>query len=167
MRIRSLLISPPFWCGFLLALGLAGCARSEPADFSLPDLDGKIHHLSDYRGKWVLVNYWATWCPPCREELPELEDFYERHKDKDAVVLGIAFQDATTEHLREFVEGKMLSYPILRDRPRARTSLGQVPGLPTSFLVDPSGRVVARQVGPVSARGIEDFIAGQERASHE
>ncbi len=161
MRIARTIAPRLFWLGLLVGLGLAGCARSEGVDFGLQDLDGKTHHLSDYRGKWVLVNYWATWCPPCREELPELQDFYERHKDKDAVVLGIAFQNATTEHLRQFVEQQLLTYPILRDRPREATELGPIPGLPTSFLVDPQGRVVARQVGPVSAAGIERFIAGR------
>ncbi|MEW8429404.1 MAG: TlpA family protein disulfide reductase, partial [gamma proteobacterium symbiont of Ctena orbiculata] len=67
-------------------------AAAETVDFELPGLDGKRYRLSDYRGKWVLVNYWATWCPSCREELPELEVFHNNHKDTDAVVLGVAME---------------------------------------------------------------------------
>ena len=95
----------------LLGVLLMGPAGAEKAvDFAVPDLDGRIHRLSDYRGKWVLVNYWATWCPPCREELPELEVFHDNHKDRDAVVLGLDMEDIDKERLREFVEEQFLSY---------------------------------------------------------
>ena len=68
------------FCLILLALW-AFTVAADPVDFELPGLDGKTYRLSEYRGKWVLVNYWATWCPPCREELPELEIFYNNHKE--------------------------------------------------------------------------------------
>ena len=62
----------------------------------MPDLSGKMRSLEDYRGKWVIVNYWATWCPPCQEEIPDLVDFHDSHKDTDAVVLGVNFEDIGT-----------------------------------------------------------------------
>ena len=131
---------------------------ADAVDFELPGLDGKTYRLSDFRGKWVLVNYWATWCPPCREELPELEIFYNNHKDEDAVVIGVAMESIKLERLQKFVDKQFLSFPILISEPAARTELGGIPGLPTSFLIDPSGEVVARQVGPVTAEDIERFI---------
>jgi len=131
---------------------------AEPVDFELPGLDGKIYRLSDYRGKWVLVNYWATWCPPCREELPELEVFHSNHKDKDAVVLGVAMERIKKERLQKFVDEQFLSYPILMMEPAASTELGRVPGLPTSYLINPQGELVARQVGPVTLQDLEAFI---------
>lgn len=134
-------------------------AATEPVDFSLPGLDGKTHHLADYRGKWVLVNYWATWCPPCLEELPDLEIFYNNHKDKDAVVLGVNMEEISKERLDKFLESQFLSFPILLSKPVARSELGIIPGLPTSFLVNPEGVVVARQVGPLTAKDVEAFIA--------
>ena len=157
-----------FW-SVLLALGLGalpavGCA-GEPADFSLPGLDGKVHQLSDYRGKWVLVNYWATWCPPCLEELPELEVFHSRHAQDQAMVLGVNTEDIGHEELRSFVSDQFLSYPILLGGPRPAEALGRIPGLPTSFLVNPAGEVVARQVGPVTAEAISHFIE-QYESSH-
>ena len=138
-------------------------AAADPVDFELPGLDGKTHRLSDYRGKWVLVNYWATWCPPCREELPELEVFYNNHKDSDAIVIGVAMENIKLERLQKFVDNQFLSFPILVTEPAARTELGRIPGLPTSFLIDPDGEVVARQVGPVTAEDVEQFIENHKK----
>jgi thiol-disulfide isomerase/thioredoxin len=132
---------------------------AEPVDFELEGLDGKTYKLSDYRGKWVLVNYWATWCPPCREELPELEVFHSNHKDKDAVVLGVAMERIKKERLQAFVDEQFISYPVLMMKPAASTELGRVPGLPTSYLIDPNGELAARQVGPVTLEDLETFIA--------
>jgi thiol-disulfide isomerase/thioredoxin len=141
----------------MLLLVAAQGAYAATAQFELQGLDGRQHSLADYRGKWVLVNYWATWCPPCREELPELEVFYSNHKDT-AVVLGVNMEDIDTAKLRHFVEEQFLSYPILRGTRAAANALGPVPGLPTTYVVSPAGDVVARQVGPVTAEGISRFI---------
>lgn len=127
-------------------------------DFSLPDLDGRHRQLSEFRGKWVIVNYWATWCPPCINEIPELIDFHDRHKDKDAVVVGVDFEDIEEKELREFVESYFMSYPILRMKPSAKSQLGVISGLPTSFLISPEGELVARNTGTISAKMIEDYI---------
>jgi thiol-disulfide isomerase/thioredoxin len=151
----------PFrWLAFAL-LGLSGASLADPVDFTLPDMEGKQHKLSDYRGKWVVVNYWATWCPPCLTEIPELVDFHEANKDKSAVVLGVNFEDIGSNGLRQFTEEYFISYPILRTPPGPSSALGPIPGLPTTYLVSPSGEVVARQVGPVTAKLIGDFIAKQ------
>ena len=151
-----------FLRNFLLALVFQCVAievpAAEPVDFTLSDLDGKKHSLSDYRGKWVLVNYWATWCPPCLEEIPELEVFHSNHKDSDAVVLGVNMEDIDLEKLRAFVADQFISYPILRSRPAPSTELGIISGLPTSYLVSPRGEVVARQVGPITAQMLEAYL---------
>ncbi len=147
------------WALIIATLSLfTTTAVAETVDFELKGLDGKQYRLSDYRGKWVLVNYWATWCPPCREELPELEVFYNNHKDNDAVVLGVAMERIEMPRLKAFVDEQFLSYPILITEPAARTELGRVPGLPTSFLVNPKGELVAREVGPLTVEDLESFI---------
>jgi len=128
-------------------------------DFSLPDINGKQRSLSEFRGKWVVVNYWATWCPPCVNEIPELIDFHERHKNKDAVVVGVDFEDIDTKELREFVDEYFMSYTILRMKPVAKSQLGIISGLPTSFLISPKGELLARNTGTMTAKMIEDFIA--------
>jgi thiol-disulfide isomerase/thioredoxin len=131
---------------------------AEEVDFALQDLKGASHSLSDYRGKWVIVNYWATWCPPCLDEIPGLVDFYERHKDTDAVVLGVNFEEASKDWLQEFVDNHFISYPVLRSDPLPVTPLGPVLGLPTTYIVSPEGRAVARQQGPVTAEALDAFI---------
>jgi thiol-disulfide isomerase/thioredoxin len=147
----------------VVTLVLATAAWAEPVDYSLPDVNGKTHSLADYRGKWVIVNYWATWCPPCLEEIPELIDFHERHKDSDAVVLGVNFEDIGVEQLNSFVDSLFISYPILRSEPLPATPLGPIPGLPTTYIIAPDGSPVARQVGPITGEQLEDYIERKEK----
>jgi thiol-disulfide isomerase/thioredoxin len=131
---------------------------AEPVDFTLPDLDGKQRSLSEFRGKWVIVNFWATWCPPCLEEIPDLVEFHDRHKDDDAVVIGINYEEVNEEYLREFVESHFMSYPVLRMEPVPVTALGPVLGLPTTYIISPKGERIARQEGPVTGDAIEAYI---------
>ncbi len=147
---------------FALVMAFGSYAQAEPADFTLPDMENKQQKLSDYRGKWVVVNYWATWCPPCLTEIPELVDFHEDHKDKDAVVLGVNFEDIGLEELKRFNEEYFMNYPVLRTKPSGSSALGVIPGLPTTFLVSPEGEIIARQVGPVTAKLINEFINQQK-----
>jgi thiol-disulfide isomerase/thioredoxin len=146
--------------GAVLSMPLAVAAES--VDFTLPDLDNKPLKLSDFRGKWVVVNYWATWCPPCLSEIPELIDFHEEHKDSDAVVLGVDFEDIPLKELNEFTEEYFMNYPNVRMKPGPRGHLGIIEGLPTTFLVSPQGEVLAKQTGPVTRQLIEEFINGHK-----
>ena len=148
--------------GLILLTGNA-LAWAEPTDFTLSDPDGVKHKLSDYRGKWVLVNYWATWCPPCLEEIPELINFHEAHKDKDAVVIGVNFEDINPKKLKQFIEDNFILYPVLMTKPAPSSALGDIPGLPTSYLVSPKGEVVARQVGPITGKALEEFISKETK----
>jgi len=139
---------------------LLDCAyvQSAPVQFSLTDLNGKTHTLSDYRGKWLVVNYWATWCPPCLDEIPELVEFHEAHEKKDAVVLGINAEEVSVSTLKEFVEQYFISYPILPQKPGVRSPFGKIYGLPTTFLVSPEGEVVAQKTGGVTRKDLESAI---------
>ena len=146
---------------FLLALLVTTPALAEPVDFTLPDLEGKPVSLSDYRGKWVIVNYWATWCPPCLEEIPELVSLHEDNSDS-LVVLGVDYEEVNTAYLKEFVESHMMTYPVVRTEPVPMTALGPVMGLPTTYIISPAGERLARQEGPVTQADIEKYIARKQ-----
>jgi hypothetical protein len=91
--------------------------------------------------------------------MPELEIFHNKHKDSDAVVLGVNMENISEQRLKAFVEEQFVSYPILRAKPAASSPLGRIAGLPTSFLISPEGEIVAKQTGTVTAEAIEAFIA--------
>jgi len=131
-------------------------------DFALPGLDGQQVTLSDYRGKWVVVNYWATWCGPCREELPELNAFHRAHKDTDAVVLGINFEETDTATIERFLESYPVEFPIALQAPVDETALGPVPGMPTTYIVSPQGEIKAWQIGGMTQALLEKFLATQQ-----
>lgn len=121
------------------------------------DIHGATVDLSSYRGKWVVINYWATWCPPCLEEIPELIHFHDTHKASDAVVIGISMSETPVATLSRFVEEHMMSYPVVPMR-RGMPMIGNVPGLPTTYMIDPTGNTVAMKVGQVTSEMLESFI---------
>jgi thiol-disulfide isomerase/thioredoxin len=132
-------------------------------DMPLIDTHGNKVNLSSYQGKWVVVNYWATWCPPCIIEMPELQSFHDRHAaTDDAMVIGINTELIGKQQLLNFLEDYFITYPIFVSKPVQQSELGLIPGLPTTFLVTPQGKVVARQVGPVTQEMIEQFIQNFE-----
>lgn len=115
-------------------------------DFSLMDLDGKTVHLSDYKGKTVLINAWATWCPPCRAEMPDLENYYRQQKDNDFVILAINAGD-TLEQAQGFVRSNNLSFPVLLDPEVEILQALGITGFPTSILINPDGIVKYIHIG--------------------
>jgi thiol-disulfide isomerase/thioredoxin len=142
----------------LIWFWVALAAMASPPDFALPDLQGAEHRLSDYRGKWILVNYWATWCPPCLKEIPELVEFQNRHRDKDALVIGVNLDDISVPRLRDWVQRLKINYLVLRAAPSGQTPFGAIPVLPASYLVDPQGNAVAQHLGPIESGAVEDFL---------
>jgi thiol-disulfide isomerase/thioredoxin len=141
----------------LLLLLVLPCA-AQAVDMPLVAVDGSKHNLNQYRGKWLVVNYWATWCPPCIVEMPELQSFHDEHAHKDAMVLGINAELISQERLQTFLEDYFISYPIFISKPETQSELGQIRGLPTTFLVTPQGKVVLRHIGMVTQEMLEQFI---------
>lgn len=119
---------------------------NEAPDFSLTTSDGKTVKLSDFRGKKVLLNFWATWCPPCRQEIPDMVKYYEANKDKNMIILGVnltqAEKDPTT--VPQFLKDNGITYPVLLDTKGIVADQFQVSGIPTSYFIDSKG--VIRQV---------------------
>jgi cytochrome c biogenesis protein CcmG, thiol:disulfide interchange protein DsbE len=142
----------------LLSKGSSGVALGEVAPASpLPRLEGGGNaSLADYRGRWVLVNFWASWCVPCRQEAPVLESFQRRHGDRGFTVLGIDSRDLSGDG-RAFVRRFGLSYPQLRDGDGSMAHDFGTTGVPENFLIDPKGRVRLLLHGPVS----EEYLDGE------
>ena len=140
---------------FLLLAGM----QARALDYKLPDLDGQIQSLEQYRGKWLIVNYWATWCKTCVKELPDLVSTHNENKDNDIVVVGINFESINQDVLRSFVDEHAIPYPVLLSNPVPATPLGRVFALPTTYIIDPNGKLVAGQVGLVSQQHLLDYIS--------
>src|SRR5437763_6436522 len=115
----------------LSKLEAADAARQQ-ADFTLSDLQGNPWHLRDLKGKVVLVNFWATWCPPCRKEMPDLQALYDKYKDQGFVVLSISDEDAAK--VQPFITERKITYPVLLDSTRKINDLYRVEGIPKSFV---------------------------------
>src|ERR1017187_2259723 len=118
--------------------------RRQEADFTLTDLQGKKWSLKELTGKVVLVNFWATWCPPCRKEMPDLNALYQRFKDQGFVVLAISDEEA--DKVKPFIAEGNISYPVMLDPGRKVNELFQVEGIPKSFVYDREGKLVAQSI---------------------
>ena len=114
------------------------------ANFTLTDLSGKTWTLKDLRGKVVMLNFWATWCPPCRKEMPDLEALYRRFGPQGLVILGISDEDAAK--VQPFTAQQKVTYPILLDPGRKVNELFQIDGIPKTFIYDREGKIVAESI---------------------
>jgi thiol-disulfide isomerase/thioredoxin len=137
---------------------LLGLSSSLAASVLGTDLDGKQQDLAGYKGKWVVINYWATWCPPCIKELPELERFHNTHKADKAVVVGMNMEQISEERLRQFLAERQVSFPIVPTKPASSSVFGKLGGMPTTYLINPQGELVAKQEGGITAEELEGFI---------
>ena len=149
---------------FLLALSfLALVSLDANADasksFVMKDLAGREHRLSDYQGKWVLVNYWATWCPSCLDEMPDFIDLYDKHKSKDLVVLGVAVDYKNEREVRHFVDDMLVPYPIILGTPKIFAQFGSPSVLPTTLIYNPQGKLETIKRGQLSKRAVEIMLS--------
>jgi peroxiredoxin len=153
---------------------LAGCSSSPRAvnaasvkpdkerkvapNFTLKDADGKVVHLADYKGKVVLLDFWATWCSPCKVEIPWFMDMQRKSKDRGLEVLGVAMDDEGWEVVKPFVAKMGVNYRILAGNDATAQAYGGVDALPTTFLIDRTGKIAAVHVGLASKKDFEDGI---------
>ncbi|MCX8071651.1 MAG: TlpA family protein disulfide reductase [Candidatus Binatia bacterium] len=177
MKQRILL--PVFVAGALLfALVLVlQSQRRERARFAAPSfqvqtLDGRTVRLEDYRGRVLFLNFWATWCPPCREEMPSMQRVHQRFAQRPFAMLAIS-QDASPEPVRAFANSLRLSFPIGLDPKGELPERYGVTGFPETFIIDPEGKVVRHVVGPLewddpeAIAYLEEVIASAERAPQD
>ena len=122
-------------------------ARQSAPDFNLENLRGGDTGLIDYEGKVVLLNFWATWCMPCRAEMPGMEALWQKYREQGFVVVGISNDEGSKKRIETFTRLLDLSFPILLDPEGEVNDLYEVSNMPTSFLIDRNGRIISRIVG--------------------
>ena len=166
-----------------LALGLAlalGCARKEPAPgagvdqgapsadagaigsvapaFAHSDLDGKTVQLSDFKGKVVIVDFWATWCPPCRAEVPDLVRLQSKYGDEGLAVVGLSLDAGGAKDVRPFADEFNVNYTMLIANDETASAYGGILGIPTTFVIDRQGRIAKRFIGLTEYKAFEEAI---------
>jgi thiol-disulfide isomerase/thioredoxin len=139
---------------FCLLLSLSTSAQAK--GFTFTDHTGKKLTLSDYKGKWVLINFWATWCPPCLKEIPDLVSLYESRSD--VMVIGIAMDYSDPKTVLKYVKSMSIPYPIVLGDRKIAAQIGPVSMLPTTYVFDPSGNPAVYKVGLVSRESLEEFM---------
>jgi len=156
-------LSPGWKRAVMMLLAVLCAAQVALADeWSLKDRDGIQYKLSDEKGKWVLVNFWAPWCPPCLAEMPGLDALQKQHKD--LLVIGVAVMYGKVQEVTDVVREKSLSYPIVLGNEDVASDFGGMNGLPTSFLYSPSGELVGHHEGPLTQNDVEQAIAQKPAA---
>jgi len=154
-HVQASLDSPQF-AAAMSQLEAADRVRQQ-ADFSLNDLQGKTWALSQLRGKVVLVNFWATWCPPCGKEMPDLQALYDRFKDQGLIILAVSDEDAGK--VKPFVAEHNVTYPILLDPGRKVNTLFQIEGIPKSFVYDRNGALGAQAIDMRTRKQFLEMLA--------
>ena len=128
-------------------------------NFTLKDINGANVQLADYKGKVVLLNFWATWCGPCKREIPEFVEAYERYRDKGFVILGVLSEDdPTPAELRTFMTEFQMNYPVFLEHQELAAANGELWALPTSFLIDRQGSICTKHMGAMSKEVLEREI---------
>jgi peroxiredoxin len=142
---------------------VASCGDKEKVEkgppapgFELKNLEGESVKLSDFKGKVVLLNFWATWCPPCIKEMPMFQDLYQKHKDKGFVILGVSM-DKSKKIAQKFIQKEGITYPILMGNPELGAKY-RVRGLPTSYIIGRQGHLLRQFMGMPSKRKLEKVL---------
>lgn len=131
-------------------------------DFTLQSLEGESVKLSDYRGKQIILNFWATWCPPCRAEMPDMQTYYTEHKEADNFVIlavNLTSTESNRDNIQPFLDELGITFPILLDEESEVSNRYDVVGYPTSYFIDDEGTIQYKVVGPMN----QDFMRKQVR----
>ena len=167
-------VSAAIATAFLLGCFLEGCStgpttvkaasvkddkdRHTAPDFALKDADGKTVHLADYKGKVVLLDFWATWCGPCRIEIPWFEEIERTRKDKGFEVLGVSMDENGWEDVKPFLAQMKVNYRVVIGDDPTTQAYGGVDSLPTTFLIDREGKIAAIHIGLAGRKDFEDGV---------
>jgi len=141
-----------------VAAAKGGKALKAAPEFTLQDADGKTVKLSDYKGKVVLLDFWATWCGPCKIEIPWFMEFQRKYKDQGFSVVGVSMDEGGWQTVKPFVEEFKMNYPVVIGNDETATAFGGIDVLPTTFIIDKQGRITATHQGLTSKDEMENAI---------
>lgn len=132
-------------------------SKTKAMDFKLKDLNGNEVSLSDYKGKKVFLNFWATWCSPCRSEMPEMEKLYQETKNSDLIILAVNL-DEDKETVQKFMSSNKYNFPVLLDTDNIVASKYRIVSIPTSFFIDKEGNIADKHIGPMTIEDMKNYI---------
>ena len=116
-------------------------------DFTLPDLEGNSLTLSDFKGRVIILNFWATWCPPCRKEIPDFVELYEKYKEEGLLIIGVSLDRGDSRAVKQFSKNYKINYPIVLGNVTVTQDYGGIRGIPTTFVIDRKGNIRKKYVG--------------------
>jgi len=127
-------------------------------DFALADLEGNTVWLSDFKGKVIILDFWATWCPPCLQEMPHFVELYEKYRDDGFQMIGIAISSGAAKNVKKFATEHGINYLMLMGNRQVTGKYGGIYGIPTTFLIDRQGRIVKKYIGYRSKEVFEEDL---------
>ena len=136
--------------------------KIKAADFKLKDLEGKELSLSDLKGKKVFLNFWATWCPPCRAEMPEIEKLYQETKDSNLVIVAVEIGEPL-DNVKSFIDSNKYSFKVLLDSDQSVASEYGITSIPTSFFIDVDGNIISKNVGAMNIDQMKAYIKALDK----
>jgi Peroxiredoxin len=136
--------------------------KTKAKDFKLKDLNGKELSLSDLRGKKVFLNFWATWCPPCKAEMPEIEKLYQETKSSDLVIVAVDIGEPLND-VKTFIDQNKYNFKVLLDSNQSVAEQYGISAIPTSFFIDKEGNIVSTHTGPMNTNQMKEYIKALDK----
>ncbi len=160
---RSILVLLPlvivlFVCAKAEKASISGSNSTQAADFTVKDLKGHEISLSNYSGKIVFLNFWATWCRPCKTEIPDFIEAYKQYKDKGMEIIGISVDRISQKSVLKFAEKYKINYPVIMSTDKIQKDYEPGPYIPTTIIIGREGKIRHRHIGYMSKEALEDYF---------